>query len=174
MIDSILHRLDSMPDALRAIVYGAAAEEVRFRPPSGAWSIVEIVSHLADEEVEDFRTRFVMTVETPDVDWPAIDPESAAKSRGYHSRDFSEALELFLAERAGSLEKLKSMNLTAASLQQTRRHPVFGEMRAGDLLAAWAAHDLLHLRQIIKRRFEYLQQVVVAPYAVGYAGAWTA
>ena len=50
-------------------------------------------------------------------------------------------------------------------------HPRLGPMRAGDLLAAWAAHDLLHARPLAR----ILHSFVVedgAPFGTGYAGKW--
>ena len=47
----------------------------------------------------------------------------------------------------------------------------WGKLTAGDLLASWAAHDLLHLRQLNELRYAYLIQVA-APYSVRYAGDW--
>jgi hypothetical protein len=42
-------------------------------------------------------------------------------------------------------------------------------MAAGDLLASWVAHDLLHVRQIARLRYEYVRKLA-APYGVDYAG----
>jgi len=47
----------------------------------------------------------------------------------------------------------------------------FGSISAGDILASWAAHDLLHLRQLIELHWAYQRQQV-APYEVRYAGDW--
>ena len=39
------------------------------------------------------------------------------------------------------------------------------------LLAAWLAHDCLHIRQLNEIRYAWLA-TMAAPYAVGYAGDW--
>ena len=44
---------------------------------------------------------------------------------------------------------------------------------AGDLLAAWSAHDALHLRQISKRLYQIAQRDA-GSYSVQYAGEWRA
>ena len=51
-----------------------------------------------------------------------------------------------------------------------KTHPK-GDLSAGDLLASWAAHDLLHLRQIAKRLHGMLD-TLGDPFTVGYAGTW--
>ena len=45
------------------------------------------------------------------------------------------------------------------------------QWRAGDLLAAWVAHDLLHLRQLVELKYAYLARTM-EPYALKYAGEW--
>ena len=46
-----------------------------------------------------------------------------------------------------------------------------GGLSAGDLLASWAAHDWLHLRQIAKRRHE-LTARDAGKFSIAYAGRW--
>jgi len=154
-----------------AALDGVTGDEAKWKPPSGAWSIIEIVNHLADEEVEDFRTRFRMTLEDPSKGWPPIDPEAAARARKYHERDFAESCHRFKAARLESLIWLRSLDPSALDLSRSRTHPAAGTLHAGDLLASWAAHDLLHIRQIVKRRFEYLAHHA-QPYRTAYAGSW--
>ncbi|MEJ2666086.1 MAG: DinB family protein [Deinococcales bacterium] len=43
--------------------------------------------------------------------------------------------------------------------------------RAGDLLASWVAHDLLHVKQIAKLHYDYWSKIA-QPYTVDYAGEW--
>ncbi len=47
----------------------------------------------------------------------------------------------------------------------------WGKLTAGDMLASWLAHDLLHLRQCIELRYQ-LTSKAVQPYRVEYAGEW--
>jgi hypothetical protein len=60
-------------------------------------------------------------------------------------------------------------SLAAPDWQAARTHPVAGTLHAGDLMAAWVAHDLLHIRQIAELPHAYLA-VVAAPYRTEYAG----
>ena len=46
-----------------------------------------------------------------------------------------------------------------------------GRLSAGDMLTSWAAHDLLHLRQLVELRFAYLARQA-RPYSLDYAGEW--
>jgi hypothetical protein len=52
-------------------------------------------------------------------------------------------------------------------------HPKLGVFHAGDLLSAWVAHDLLHVKQITKRLYQ--RTVAEAkPFITPYAGEWQA
>ena len=112
-----------------------------------------------------------MTLESPDADWPPIDPEGWAVERNYRERNLAGELQRFLDLRATNLDWLRSLDEPDWSVEHT--HPVMGSMRAGDILSAWAAHDLLHLRQLVKRRYELIDDAADS-FDVQYAGAWGA
>ena len=138
-------------------------------PSPTDWSLVEILSHLVDEEIEDFRMRLRLTLEDPTAAWPSIDPEGVAESRHYASRSLPSMLTQWRSVRLDSVAWLRS--LKHLDVDATHRHAQFGSMTAGDLLASWCAHDHLHLRQIAKRLYE-LSAVRGDPHHVTYAGEW--
>ena len=80
-------------------------------------------------------------------------------------------LEALRAARSASLTWLRTV--VDADWAIAHIHPKFGPLRAGDLLSAWAAHDLLHIRQLTKRRFE-LTARDAEPFSSRYAGDWGA
>ncbi len=141
-------------------------DELRWRPAPGKWSMLEVLVHLWDEEKEDFRHRLALTLEDPGRDWSPIDPEGWVRERRYNQRDPAEALEGFRRERTASLAWLRS--LETPDWDRGREHPALGVLRAGDLMAAWTAHDYLHIRQITNLRIDYLG-VKTAPYSTRYA-----
>lgn len=47
----------------------------------------------------------------------------------------------------------------------------WGRLSAGDVMASWAADDLLHLRQLIELHYAHVLQQA-KPYDVQYAGDW--
>jgi hypothetical protein len=167
----LIDSLERFAGILPATVRDVAGDDARWRPPEGTWSILEIVTHLADEEVEDFRTRVELTLRDPTAPWPPIDPVGWAIERRYNEGDPAEALARFISERRASLEWLRTLN--GPDWSTTYHHPKAGPIRAGDLLAAWSAHDALHLRQIAKRMFQ-LARRDGGEYTTNYAGEWTA
>jgi hypothetical protein len=57
------------------------------------------------------------------------------------------------------------MNLGEGDLKRTGRHPDFGEVTLGQLLAAWVVHDLDHVAQIAR---------TMAKAYGGAVGPWSA
>lgn len=168
-LSSIIRRLNENAHVIRAQVASVEDEQARWKPEPSKWSILEVVTHLADEEVEDFRRRVELTLHSPEEGWPPIDPEGWAVERGYNEGDLQAALNRFLARRAGSVDWLES--LVDADWDLAHRHPRFGPIRAGDLLTSWVAHDHIHIRQLNRLQREFLV-TSVSGYSPKYAGAW--
>ena len=91
-------------------------------------------------------------------------------AREYNEADPREALDQFERERERSITWLRSM-LPTADWNLAHTHPKFGPMTAGLLLASWAAHDQLHLRQMARRCFDLVQRDA-GDYSTIYAGEW--
>lgn len=162
-----IRMLASAPGQLRGLLEPLDSPAIYFRPQTDQWSIAEIVGHMADEEPADFRARTCLLLEAPDLDWPPIDPPRWVIERGHQSKSIASLLEAFERERAMSLEWLKS--LREPNWASTKTHPKFGTFTAGGMLVAWAAHDILHFRQITKRLYQYAASL--APGArIDYAG----
>jgi len=165
--ESLIARLACGAEPIRALVADMDDAEARWRPPSGGWSVLEVVCHLRDEETDDFRQRLRLTLEEPAKEWPGIDPDAWVRERRYQERSLQRECDAFLAERRKSLDWLKGLASPDWSRVHTR--PRFGSMAAGDLLAAWVAHDLLHVRQIARIRYEHAR-AIAAPFKLDYAG----
>ena len=167
-LDSCLTRLSSSAETIASLARTVSDVQARWKPSPEEWSVLEVICHLYDEEREDFRTRVDFTLHKPDADWPPINPAGWVTERGYNQRNPAASLEAFLSERRKSLEWLRS--LQNPNWEATHTHPR-GSMRAGDVLAAWVAHDYLHIRQLNQLHWQYLSQDV-APLSLEYAGGW--
>jgi hypothetical protein len=121
--------------------------------------------------VFDFRTRLRLTLESPETDWMAIDPRGWAVTRKYNEQQPAEVLDRFRVERRASVQWLRGLKCPDWTRQHV--HPKFAGISAGQLMASWAAHDSLHLRQIAKRRFQ-LTQRDAGGFTPEYAGEWKA
>lgn len=150
--ERIIDRLEGFIDVLPALAGSVGTGDAGWKPDGASWSVVEIVAHLADEEVEDFRTRVRLTLADPGQPWPPIDPEGWARERNYQNRDLGPEIDRWVVERRASIVWLRS--LASPAWDNAFRHPRFGPIHAGDVLASWAAHDALHARQIAKRLWQ--------------------
>lgn len=153
---------------IRALVRGVSEQQARWRPDPDSWSILEVVNHLLDEERQDFRVRLDYTLYRPGEPWPSIDPGGWVTERAYNQQDLDDSLAQFLSEREASIAWLRT--LAGPDWDATCEAP-WGPIRAGDLFAAWVAHDLLHTRQLVELHWAYTV-AELEPYSVDYAGTW--
>lgn len=155
--------------AIEALAAGISPEQARWKPTPKDWSLLEVICHLADEEREDFRARVRWALGGGVDPWHSIDPQGWVTSRGYNQRDLAAAVADFSGERARSLAWLQELDEPDWSLAYPA--PWGGEIRAGDFMAAWIAHDLLHTRQLVELHYAWTA-AQVQPFSVQYAGDW--
>jgi hypothetical protein len=153
---------------IQSLAKGVSVEQARWRPGPDSWSLLEVINHLGDEEREDFRVRLDIILYHPDQPWPPIDPAGWVVEREYNQRELGESLDSFLQARKKSLVWLKGLS---SPNWETAYEASFGEITAGDMFAAWVAHDLLHMRQLVELHWAYTG-VLVGPHKVDYAGSW--
>ena len=153
---------------IQALMEGVSAAQACWKPRPEDWSILEVVNHLYEEEIFDFRAHLDVTLFRPEVEWPYIDPQGWVVAHGYARRDLGRSLQNFLDERQASLQWLNG--LSSPDWNSSYAAP-WGRMSAGELLSAWAAHDLLHLRQLVELQYAFVLDQA-APYSVAYAGDW--
>lgn len=134
----ILDLIGALPSALRAAGDGP-----------GRWTIHEILAHLVDLE-ESERGWMPRLTHILDGQPGALPRVAAALHLAAYAAAPTPALaERFRRGRSANLARLARLRLDAAALARTGRHPDLGPLTAGQLLAAWAMHDLDHLAQIV-------------------------
>lgn len=168
----LIERLGAFPAAFRAAATMVDHERARWKPPSGNWSILEIVCHVRDEEREDFRPRVEATLGPAPVRWNLLDLDDVSTKRRYQEQDLHAALDEFARLRAQNVAWLRSLRAGDADWERAYVHPTWGPIKAGDLMSAWPAHDALHLRQVAKRLHELAG--ADGAYRTIYAGEWGA
>ncbi len=161
-------QLFTQGQAICVLVTGLTEEEARWKPAPETWSVLEVLNHLVDEEIYDFRAHLDHILHTPDQPWPKIDPLGWVSQRQYNEQALHESLVRFESERKQSLKWLAE--LPAPDWDAAVSDPR-GTLSAGDMLASWIAHDLLHLRQLIALRYQITINTS-RPYKLDYAGKW--
>jgi hypothetical protein len=165
----IIGRMESNLTVFEGLLHAVEGVQSRWRPSPGKWSLLEVVNHLADEEIEDFGKRLRLALEDPQREWPPIDPERAAVERGYNNRELDESLSRFIRARRESVAWLRG--LQNPNWEVSHALPKGGVLRAGDLLHSWLVHDLIHIRQINRLHYEYF--AAAGPgFSPAYAGDW--
>ena len=167
-IEDIVQLMKDNAQKIAALTRGLSEEEAGWKPDANTWSVVEVINHLYDEEKEDFRVRLKIILETPELEWPPIDPEGWVGDHRYHARKLASSLDSFLDERAKSLDWLATMQ---TAKWETVYQAHFGPIQAGDMLTAWITHDHHHMRQLV----ELLRSISLEkmqPFEGQYAGKW--
>lgn len=140
----------------------------QWRPRPDHWCLLEIVCHLYDEERDDFAARLRSVLTDPSAPLPRTDPQAWLTERRYMGQDYGTMLDGFLAERRETVRWLRG--LEDPKWTNAFQHPTYGPLTARMFLVNWLAHDLLHIRQITKVKFLYLQAESGEP--LEYAGTW--
>ena len=166
-LERLTSQMEQIARAVEALVQEVSEDQTRWKPDPDAWSILDMINHLVYEEVNDFGDRLDLVLHRPQETWPSGDVARGVTPAS-RQRGLEQALEAFLSARQASLAWLE--DLDTPDWDATYEAP-FGGIRAGDLMAAWVAHDLLHLRQLIELRWALLSRDV-EPYRVRYAGDW--
>ena len=154
---------------IQALVEQVGEAQARWKPDPETWSLLEVLNHLYEEEMLDFRTRLEILLSASGAEWPPINPQVWVTERSYNTRDLAQSLQNFLDERQKSIEWLAQ--LENPNWQARAATPWGGEMSAGDMFAAWAAHDLLHIRQLVELHWAWLNQHSQG-CQIAYAGDW--
>ncbi len=168
LFDHIFEELERNGYLIPELLSGISDEQASWKPNPRSWSLLEVICHLIDEEKMDFRFRTSFILKTPNTIPPSIDPAAWVQLHHYAVQDFTQKIGEFSKERSKSIDWLRRLNDPDWNLFFD--HPKLGRMTAGYYLSNWLAHDFLHIRQIIRLKFEYLE------YRSGgnlnYAGTW--
>ena len=152
------------PDVLDALLRALPDPWVHENEGPGTWSSFDVVGHLIEAEATNWipRIRHLIT-HGESLVFPPFDRFGfVEKSKG---KRMAEMLDTFRDARARSLHALDDMRLTTGDLERRGRHPEFGPVTLGQLVATWAVHDLNHLGQIVD---------VLARQHTGTVGPWRA
>ena len=166
---TIARQLAHQAQTIRTLVEHVTLVQARWKSTADEWSILEVVNHLYDEEREDFRQRIDYLLHRPGEEAPPIDPQGWVTARSYNQREVVSSLQNFLTEREQSVAWLH--NLRDPDWSKSYTHPVGFTITAHEFLVNWAAHDLLHLRQLIELHYAW-HQFQAEETSLAYAGDW--
>jgi hypothetical protein len=147
------------PDVVASLVGGLGAEILGFREGADAWTIREVVCHMADGEITDWMPR-VRQILSDRADEPFVPFDRVGGVVRYQGWAMPALLAEFGALRRRNLDELSRLSLDTAALARTGRHPELGRVTLEQLIATWATHDAAHLAQISRVLARYFGQAV--------------
>ena len=141
-----LDLISATPEILRALLAGVREDDTLRSPGPGRWSIAEVLEHLSHVEGHLFRRRtdLILTEDSPSVENYDQDVFYAAGT--YSAADPEESFAHWEEQRDDNIEFLAALDPIMLARRAT--HPALGPFTLEELLNAWAAHDLSHIRQI--------------------------
>jgi hypothetical protein len=157
-----IRQLSRNGEAIQALVATFTDAQLAFKPAPDTWSVAQVLEHLYNEERRDFRKhlRTALGEQEPPMQHVAVS-------------DAHQALKGLLAERAASVAWLTALE---GADWEAVIHLRFGpddemDISAGEMLASWLEHDVLHLRQLVEL-MHAVNAARMSSLAVRYAGGW--
>ncbi len=133
------------PARLYRLVDGLSPRQLTYRPAPDKWSIVEILAHMAEDELSS-SWRYRQMIEHDGVTLEGFDQELWALLGKYETWSATEALEMFRLLREANLRMLNA--LTSEQWERSGNHVERGKLTVRELARHMAAHDINHIKQI--------------------------
>jgi hypothetical protein len=140
--------LERTPATVSALLEGVPETFARATEGEGTWSPYDVVGHLIHGERTDWieRARHILSGDPR----PFTPFDRTAQLKESEGKSLGELLATFNELRGRNVAALLAMKLVEDDLGRTGRHPDFGEVTLGQLLATWVVHDLDHVAQIAR------------------------
>jgi hypothetical protein len=133
------------PHTLARLIAGIPEEMLRRRPAPKKWSVVEIIAHMAEDELSS-SWRYRQMIEHDGAALSGFDQDQWARLGDYRSWNVREALEMFRLLREANLRMLNA--LPPDGWARTGVHAERGQLTVRELASHMAAHDMNHIEQI--------------------------
>jgi hypothetical protein len=141
--------LDELAPALRRLRDGLSDAELRQPEAPGKWSVLQVLDHLADQEVVNaFRFRSVVAEDEPPLQ--GYDQDRWAARLRYGGAPADVVLGELASLRRRTARLLRS--LSPEELERVGHHTERGPESVGYIMRLIAGHDLVHRRQIARIR----------------------
>lgn len=132
-------------EIIALLIKGVPDDRLRRRPGPQKWSIVEIVAHLAEDELVT-TWRYRQMLETPGCALAGFDQNMWEQLGKYGTWSMDEALVMFRLLRNANLRLLQ--DLSPEQWQAFGVHAERGRITVQDLALHMTGHDLNHVEQI--------------------------
>jgi len=90
---TIVQKLRENQRVFENLLKSSTRKEYSFRPDKNTWCLLEVICHLLDEEVEDFRARIHHILTSPPLPLKAITPHKWPVERSYLQKNYNTTLQ---------------------------------------------------------------------------------
>ncbi|HEU5403626.1 MAG TPA: DinB family protein [Terriglobales bacterium] len=161
-LEHTISLLSRTPATLNALLRDLPETWTLSNEGGDSWTAFDVVGHLIHADRTDWIPRARRILEFGET--RAFDPfDRLGQERECQGKTLTELLDEFVRLRAETLQELRGLNLTPASLAKRGLHPSLGNVTLSELLATWVVHDLTHLHQI-SRMLAYQYREAVGPF----------
>lgn len=148
-LTEIIAVLSRTPGVLRAWLGGLPDAWLDANEGPETFSARDVIGHLIEGERTDWVPRIRMILE--DGEARIFEPFDRFAFRDtIGGRSVESLCEEFDQRRRDNLTWLRGLSLTPDDMSRRGRHPAFGAVTLGELLATWTVHDLNHIGQIAR------------------------
>ena len=141
--------LTRTPGVLEALLRDLPGEWIAGTEGPETWSPFDVVGHLIQGDRTDWMPRVEQLLQFGETT-PFHSFDRSAQFEASRGKTMPQLLDAFRQLRVASLGRLAALELTAADLERTGKHPAFGRVTLSELLATWVAHDLDHIVQVAR------------------------
>ncbi len=128
---------------------GLSEAGARRVPPSGGWSALQILRHVADSEiVYGYRLRLIAAADRPQI--PGYDQDAWVEALNTHHSTVAECLHDHAQARPVTVRWLRALD--AGQWERVGVHAERGEESIRRIATLLAAHDLAHASQVERVR----------------------
>lgn len=145
--EDVLKLQREAPRTLARLIKDIPEKTLNRRPGPGKWSVVEILAHVAEDELSS-SWRYRQMIEHNGEKLLGFDQDEWARLSDYRSWNARDALEMFRLLREANLRMLG--RLSPEEWERAGEHVERGRLSVRDLASHMAAHDINHIKQIEK------------------------
>ena len=148
-LTEIIAVLSRTPGMLRAWLVGMPDAWLDANEGPETFSARDVMGHLIEGERTDWGPRIRMILDAGET--RTFEPFDRFAFRAtINGRSIESLCDEFARLRHDNLVFVRELALTPDDLAKRGRHPAFGAVTLGQLLATWTVHDLNHIGQIAR------------------------
>ena len=148
-LEHVTEILRRTPTTLDSLLHDLPESWLVHNEGPDTWSPYDIVGHLIHGDETDWIPRAKIIVEHGETR-PFEPFDRVAMFEKSKGKSIADLLDTFARLRDENLHELQKLNLTAELLAKRGMHPELGVVTLKQLLATWVAHDLGHIRQVVR------------------------